>query len=116
MFAGIIVNVRIAPRIYWELWWIKIRSMPVLGVARLLDQILEALGIKSIVHLVLAERGFDAAVDVGLCGGDPRPLAGSRDAGNDQRRENADDGDNEQDFNQRERTVLSGLAWRVCRF
>ena len=55
--------------------------MPVPGVAGLLDQILEGLGIKSIVHLILAEGGFDAAVDVGLRGGDPRPFAGSRDAG-----------------------------------
>ena len=59
MFARIIINVGIAPRIKRQLGRVKIRSVPVLRVARRCDQILQAARIKPVVHFILAERGFE---------------------------------------------------------
>src|ERR1017187_262631 len=100
VLARIIINVSAAPRVGREL--VQIRSVPVLRVGRRHQQILQALWEKSVVHLVGAERGFDAALDVGHRRLHAGALAHPDDARDDPRRENADDGDDQQHFNERE--------------
>src|ERR1019366_8000701 len=100
VLARIIINISAAPRVGWKL--VQIWPVPVLRVGRRYQQILQALREKSVVHLVGAERGFDAAVDVGHRRLHAGALAHPDDARNDQRREDADDGDDQQHFNERE--------------
>ena len=60
----------------------------------------------------MPEGGFDAAVDVGIGFVLFRVLAAARDFRNDQRRQDADDGDDQQDFNEREAALrLFDFCW-----
>ncbi len=99
MFARKIIDVWIAPRI--DRQFVEIGSMPVLRIAGRRDQILQAVRIRSHVHFKIAERGFDAAVDVRPRRDVTRAFAATRDARNDQRRQNADDDDDQHQFRQR---------------
>ena len=90
--------------------------MPVLRVARQHDQILKALGIKSVVHLELAQRGLDAAVDVRVRRGDAGAFAGAGDLRDDQRAENADDDDHQHQFREGEARHARGLIFCVVDF
>jgi hypothetical protein len=84
--------------------------VPVLGVVRRDHQILDGLGIKSVVHLERVERGLDRG-QVGARGGLARLLAATDNLRDDQRRENADDGHDQQHFDERERAAKFHVFW-----
>src|ERR1700722_11190542 len=83
--------------------------MPISGVTWLLDQILQVLRIRTVVHFVHAESGFDSAIDIGESRLLARFLTTTDNLRDDEGRKDADDGDNEQNFHEGEPAVESGF-------
>jgi nicotinamide riboside kinase len=90
---------------------LNIRSAPILGVARLLDQIHQpvlALGIVAVVHLVGVECGFEGR-NLRLRRRDLRLFRAIREAWQDDSRQDAQDHQHQQQFHQGE-PLLAALG------
>src|SRR5712672_171642 len=65
VYAGKLVDVIVSPGISRESVRLKVRTVPILGVAWLHKKITERFGVGGVVHLVVVKRGFEI-IDLGL--------------------------------------------------
>ena len=83
--------------------------MPGFGIAGLRQQITDVLRVITIIHLECIECGLDGG-EVGPHSGLPGLFAAAHHLGHDQRGEDADDGDDQQHFDEREGAAFDAMC------